>query len=283
MLDKDLQAYWKKIGFMHAPPVSLAGLTQLHQAQHRRLPFENFDVVLQREVQVTPEAIVQKLVYQARGGYCFELNGLLLQVLQASGFEARSALGRVHLSGRASGRGHFILLVTIEGQHWVVDAGFGSHTPRAPLPLVTDQVLWTDQQCFRFIHTEEYGYLLQRCMSVVGTLDERERATFDSDNAEWMNLYSFDLESVCEGDIAYGNFYTSHAPTSVFVTSRIAALPTEAGSITLLNQTVKVVADGETTIIELPEGDAYVEALNTYFGIRLTASFDQFRPLPAII
>ncbi|MGF1688079.1 arylamine N-acetyltransferase [Photobacterium japonica] len=272
MQSNDLHAYLKKTGLHTPPALTLVGLTALHKAQHRCMPFENFDVVLNREVSVEPDAIVQKLVYRARGGYCFELNGLLQQVLKTVGFTARALIGRVHLTGTASGRGHLITLVEIDNQPWIVDAGFGSATPRAPLPLVLDQPLMTDTQCFRFIQTPEYGYMLQLRVAAEFT-DE------SADEYTWSNLYSFDLEAVCRGDITYGNFYSANAPSSVFVTSRISALPTENGIVTLLNNTLKRVENGHSEIIELPDGDAYIAALKTHFGIELDATCDQFRPL----
>ncbi|WP_372836363.1 arylamine N-acetyltransferase [Pontibacterium sp.] len=54
-----------------------------------------------------------KLVNSNRGGYCFELNSLLLLALCHFGFNARPILGRVHLSGEVTGRGHLLILAEL--------------------------------------------------------------------------------------------------------------------------------------------------------------------------
>jgi N-hydroxyarylamine O-acetyltransferase len=48
---------------------TLAGLLGAHMAH---IPFENFDVLLGREVRLDPEGLQAKLVKARRGGYCFE-------------------------------------------------------------------------------------------------------------------------------------------------------------------------------------------------------------------
>ena len=54
--------------------------------------------------------------------------------LKSMGFDVRALLGRVHITGTPTGRGHQIELVTIEGKQWIADVGFGADTPRAPIP-----------------------------------------------------------------------------------------------------------------------------------------------------
>jgi len=80
-------------------------LEVLHRAQAYTIPFENFDILLGRGIALEPAALCDKLVRRARGGYCFELNGLFLLALRAFGFDARALLARVHLTGTPTGRG----------------------------------------------------------------------------------------------------------------------------------------------------------------------------------
>ncbi len=136
MNQTDLQAYLKKVGISQSLNINTDTLLLLHNAQHRRLPFENFDIALGRGISVAEQDIINKLIYRERGGYCYELNALLLNVLKTIGFDARPLLGRVHLSGTPSGRTHQFTLVTMGEDKWIVDVGFGSNTPRAPLPFV---------------------------------------------------------------------------------------------------------------------------------------------------
>ena len=101
-------------------------LHSMHRAQVFKLPFENLDIHLGRGINVNPEAIYNKVVKQPRGGYCFELNGLLLQALTHYGYDAWALLARVHVTGVPGGRTHQITLINLSGQHWIADVGFGA-------------------------------------------------------------------------------------------------------------------------------------------------------------
>ncbi|USD43076.1 arylamine N-acetyltransferase [Vibrio sp. SCSIO 43135] len=267
MNEQQFSAYLEKVGLTHKPSVTMTGLLDLHRAQLLTIPFENFDIALGRGVSLRKEDLYRKLLGQKRGGYCFELNELMFEVLRFIGFEAQRVLARVHLSGEPTGRSHQVTMVELDGEQLLVDNGFGSATPRTPLKLSIDEVIHTDLQTLRFTLDDDFGYMLQ------------QQNTDDSGSLIWKNLYSFDLEHVCEADIRYGNYYVSTYPESHFVTSRIAALPTPDGLITLLNHRIKVVSGGETQEIELASGQSYLDALQRYFSIELDSPYSDLTPI----
>jgi arylamine N-acetyltransferase len=49
------------------------------------VPFENLDIHLGQPISLEPSDLFQKVVSGERGGYCFELNGLLVLVLEDVG------------------------------------------------------------------------------------------------------------------------------------------------------------------------------------------------------
>ncbi|MDA0117738.1 arylamine N-acetyltransferase family protein [Vibrio sp. T11.5] len=257
-----LNQYLAKIGLSYIPQTTIEDLTVLHRAQHRRIPFENFDVALRRTINLSDDALFEKLVLRERGGYCFEVNALLLNALKSLGFDATPLLGRVHLGPEPSGRSHLVSLVVLDGQEWIVDVGFGSHTPRTPIPVVFDREIPTDLQTLRFEQHSLYGAMLQ--------------AKIDD---EWIDLYSLDFTHVCASDIAYGNFYMSTCPDSSFLQKRLATIPTDDGIITLLNSTLKIKANGHIEEKEIAEDESYLMVLKQMFGIELDANFDDFIPL----
>ena len=95
-----------------------------------------------------------------------------------------------------------------------------------------------------------------------------------------IDLYSFDLEYVSPADIELGNYFTSTNPLSLFVRARVAALPVEMGVITLFNNILTKVIDGNQSVQELAEGQAYLNALKDHFGIELESPYDNLRSLP---
>ena len=254
--------YLIRINFHGEVSVNFECLKALHRAQHTCIPFENFDICLGRSIQLDPESIYEKLVRHQRGGYCFELNGLLLMALKAFGFEARPLLGRVHVSGTPTGRSHQITLVNIEDQRWIVDLGFGAESPLMPIPLVFNKPVTFQHQTYRLMDNDWFGYMLQK-----------------KNGETWKNLYSFDLGYVFEMDIKYGNYYTSTHPDSFFKNARIASLPIENGLLTLFNYNFKRLLNGKEEVILLKDDPSYLSILEKEFGIKLNADYKNLKPL----
>ncbi len=253
-----LTHYFNRIGLPKDSTLTIENLKAIHRAQHRTVPFENFDIINGQSIQLSKDVIYDKLVNNKRGGYCHELNGLLFDVLNALGFEVRILLGRVHLSSEPTGRGHRVTLVTIDGQQWLVDAGFGTFTPREPLPIEFDKELTTDFQIFRFLRDEHYGVLLQV-----------------KESGEWLSIYSLDMGYVCQGDLEYANHFSSTHSDSVFTSGAIAALSTTEGINTLSNQQLKIKRDGVTQQITLEDEASYFKALKDYFGLEPNLSYQK--------
>lgn len=240
----------------------LEGLKALQRAQLKNIPFENFDIQLDRSIDLEPAPLYEKLVRRPRGGYCFELNGLFLMALKALGFEARPLLARVHLTGTPSGRGHQISLVDLAGSNWIADVGFGRDTPLGPLLLKLGEVQEFHGHSFRLMDGGKFGTMVQKL-----------------DKNEWRNLYSFDMEHVCRADISYGNHYTSTSPNSFFTSSRVASRPLDDGWAVLFNYRLKFIRNGLEERMILPEGQGYLDALKKYFGIELDAPYEALKPV----
>ncbi|NNF98123.1 MAG: arylamine N-acetyltransferase [Desulfobacteraceae bacterium] len=258
-----LDAYLHRINYSENVDVSPDTLARLHKAHFYTIPFENFDILLGRGVNLDPQLVFNKLVHKKRGGYCFELNGLFLTALQALGFNARALLARVHVTGTPSGRGHQLELVSIDGRDWLADVGFGGNSPRMPIPLELDCPVSTDGQTIRLTDRGHFGIMLQ---------------AFEED--EWTDLYSFNLGHVFPADIAYGNHYTSTHPDTIFTNSRVAGRPLAGGGITLLDRTLKITANGREEVQTLPDSPAYLHAVKKHFGIELDAPYEDLKPLP---
>ncbi|NOT55678.1 MAG: arylamine N-acetyltransferase [Deltaproteobacteria bacterium] len=259
-----LDAYLTRLNYSGSVQPTEDRLEVLHRAQAYAIPFENFDILLGRGITLDPPALWNKLIHHARGGYCFELNGVFLMALQALGFEARALLARVHLVDPPTGRGHQLLLVTMQGKQWIADVGFGGPGLRAPIPFELNRVATHDGQSFRLVDAGPYGIMLQT-----------------QTNAEWQNLYSFDLGQVFPNDIVYGNYFTSTHPSSFFTFARVAALPTPNGRVSLFNHTLRILSPDGEHVQELREGQPYLDALKTHFGIELNVPHEAIRPLLA--
>lgn len=261
--DAQLERYLARVGLERRPAADVDGLGALHRAQFMTIPFENFEIQLGRPVRLGQDELVAKLVDHRRGGYCFELNGLMLMVLHSLGFTARPLLGRVHLRQPVGGRTHQVNLVEIDGQRWIMDVGFGGAAgPRGPLPLEVGHVTEGPGWAFRLVDREPWGLMMQ---------------SLHDDT--WRDAYSFDLGHSILADFVVANHFTSTSPTSHFVTSRIASLPLPDGRVSLADFTLTRTSGSRQATQELAPGPDYLQALDRVFGIELDAHYDELRPL----
>ncbi|WMJ70691.1 arylamine N-acetyltransferase [Stenotrophomonas sp. 24(2023)] len=201
MTTLDVPRYLHRLQLQTAPAVSLSGLTLLQQRHNALLPFETVTSLLRDAVPIDLDSVQRKLLVQGRGGYCFELNGALLALLQALGFDARPLAARVLLSvadGALSARTHLLLRVHLEGDDWLVDAGFGSLTPTVPLRLHDRAVQATPHEAYRIDRDGEDFTLLA----------EGEQG--------WRRLYRFDLQAPEAADNVVANWYVCTHPDSSF-------------------------------------------------------------------
>jgi arylamine N-acetyltransferase len=225
----DLTAYFDRVNYRGAAEPNLAVLQDLVTAHTRSIPFENLDPLLGVAVDdLSPEALVDKLVHRRRGGYCYEQNGLMGYVLAELGFRVRRLAGRVVWMLRPDtptpSQTHTVLAVTFPGSNgsYLVDVGFGGQTPTSPIRLETGTVQQSTREPYR---------LDDRCDGLVLQAQVR---------GEWQPLYEFATGSRPQIDLQVGSWFVSTHPTSHFVTNLMVALATDDARMNL--------ADGKLTI-----------------------------------
>lgn len=83
-----------------------------------------------------PSDIVEKIVKQNRGGYCYELNGLFSLALEAIGFEYDMLFVRPRYNYKdRRPKTHMILSVKTDITKYLTDLGFGGYGPGYPLDI----------------------------------------------------------------------------------------------------------------------------------------------------
>lgn len=254
----DLDRYFARIGYEGPRVASLAVLRELHRLHPLAIPFENLDPLAGRRVSIKLPDIVEKLVTQRRGGYCFEQNTLFAHVLIQLGFAVTPLAARV-LYGQQPGartpRTHMLLRVEAEGDAWLVDVGFGGATLCAPLSLSTEAQQQTPHEPAR-----------------LATLpaDERKLELFDGE--KWIDVYRFESTPAEWVDYEVANWYTSASPESFFTFSLIACIAREGGRAILFNERYSE-RDAQGRVIEertITNGSELARCLRECFGIDLT-------------
>lgn len=205
MQSDEIDAYFQRIGFTGDRDVSLKNLFDMQLLHLQAVPFENLNIHLGRPIVVSDlSAIKQKVLVDKRGGYCFELNQLFLQLLLALGYEVTPRLARVKWmvpEGTHMGLTHLALIVKLDGKRWMVDVGAGPIGCPCPLDLDSDEVISTPYSLHRIVKTSEHDYLLQ-------LLDAHD---------VWAGCYELNDALLSNpADWQIGSYYVSTHPESFF-------------------------------------------------------------------
>jgi len=135
VMQSRLRAYLDRIGYAGPVEPTLPCLTGIHRCHALTIPYENLDIHLGIPIDHGIDAMLDKLVTRKRGGWCYEMNGLLGWALQEIGFDVLRASGGIHCreQGDSVWNNHLVLLVALD-RHYVADLGLGDGM-REPLPL----------------------------------------------------------------------------------------------------------------------------------------------------
>lgn len=259
----DLPAYLTRIRLPARPTLDHHGLHALHRAHRLAIPFENLDVALGRPIRIDTASVFAKLVAGGRGGYCFEHNRLFGDALAALGFAGRTVAGQVLLTGTPTPPGsHAFRLVTLDGQDWIADPGFGaSYAP--PMPLVDGAAAAaSDGARFRLERDGERWTLLRD--GDAGTTDGRGAGE------GWRPQYQFTNIEVGETELAAANAWAQTSPDSRFVRHRIASIVLPRGFARLTDRHYRRQVGAEVSEAEIADPRVYRMRLSLMFGIDLS-------------
>jgi len=246
------------------PKADAQGLALLQRAHRLSIPFENLDVILGRGIAIDSASVFAKLVTARRGGYCFEHNRLFGDALAALGFEARPLLGRVWINrpDAVPNRTHALSLVTIGGQEWIADTGFGgAYCP--PMPLADgEEVEGPDGARHRLARDPLFGWMLER---------EGPPLAEGAPPKGWLKQYSFTSDEVFPADLETSNWWTSTSPMSRFRNFRLASLVLPHGFASLTDRRYHRRAGDTATAGTIDDPRVYRMRMSLMFGIDLSA------------
>lgn len=249
----DLAAYCTRIGYSGPLEPTLETLRALQELHPAAIPFEAIDVLLDRGVDLAPQVVDDKLIARGRGGYCYEQNGLFKRVLEAVGFEVEGLIARVNWQAPPDAPlnppSHMALRVTVGGAAWLVDVGFGSCVPTAPLRLACREPQNTPHEIFR-LTPAMHGLQLEA--SIAG---------------KWQPVYRVVPTPVLDGDYTLHNWFTATHPSSHFRHRLIVTRTTPEARHVLADARLTVRGRDGTVHRETLNADAIERALAERFGL----------------
>jgi N-hydroxyarylamine O-acetyltransferase len=133
---EQLDAYLARIGLARSAQPDVAAFTEIHRAHALGFTWEAIDCFMGWPVSIDPQATWSKVVAGRRGGWCYELNGLLGAALAALGFSVTRLCGGVRREdiGDDMVGNHLTLRVDFGDGPWLAETGLGDALVD-PIPL----------------------------------------------------------------------------------------------------------------------------------------------------
>lgn len=184
---------------------NLQDITALIQAHEQTFAFASLKVLLKEEISLNLENIYESLVEKRRGGYCFEHNKLMYEVLKALGFDVEFYLARVINNTEAEvPQTHRFTLLKYAGEQYIIDVGIGFRSPMVPVKLSVEESYSHLGISYKVIDSGDGTYHL---------------ALYEK--GEWFKATKFDLNPCYEADFEMGHFYSYQHPCAVFVNNLV--------------------------------------------------------------
>lgn len=250
----DFRDYLARIGAEPPRRPSAEGLRQLHRTHLRAVPFENLDIHRGVGIVLERDRILEKIVADRRGGFCYELNTAFHWLLTELGY--RVAFLSAEVARPEGGFGipfdHMALQVEADSGLWLADVGFGDSF-LDPLPLAEGDVHEEPDFLYRLTRYDPYWHL--------------ERASRDGD--DYTVQYRFTTEPRSLSDYGSGCEYHQTSPHSTFTQKVVTTRALENGRLTLTKDRLIVRRGESRTETVLADEKAWLEALERHFQITL--------------
>ncbi|AZA83070.1 N-hydroxyarylamine O-acetyltransferase [Chryseobacterium lactis] len=256
MNQSKLEKYLERIHYSGETRVDMGTLKKIHQLHPQYIPFENIDPYTGIVPSLNSDDLFQKLVMESRGGYCYEQNLLLSEVLKYIGFKVELQLGRVVWKREVesiAARTHLLLIVEMDEQKYLVDCGFGTATLTTPLLLNEEGPQQTPNGLF----------MISRIGNTNALWTWKEK---------WLPIYRFALEHVDPVDVEIANWYLSTHPESNFKKNLILSKVDEKARYTFSNHLLNIRwGAGEKESIPIENNEQLFQMLKDTFGLKENA------------
>lgn len=248
-----IEKYLERIHYSGEVKADMDTLKKIHRLHPAHIPFENIDSYTGKVPSLELNDVFDKLVLQTRGGYCYEQNLLLNDILKYIGFNADIRLARVLWKKdehAEAPRTHLLQTVEYQGEKYLVDCGFGIVTLTSPLLLNEEEPQQTPNGLFKITKNDK-GYILW-------FLKE-----------SWLPVYRFALESAEHADLEIANWYLSTHPQSGFKNNLVLSKADSGARYTYSNHVLNIrYNNGEKKSVSIGDHAALYEMFESVFGLK---------------
>lgn len=216
------------------------------------IAYENLDILDKKPLLLDYDSLFEKIVERKRGGYCFEVNGLLSWFLTEAGFEVKNHFSRfLRDENEIPMRRHRVLSVKCDDGVYFCDIGIGQVAPRYPVKIEEGVVCEQFGEKYKFEKSDVHGWLLT-----------------DFRKGQWNEFLGFTEEPQYDVDFIQPSFYCECHPDSVFNKQPMLAIKTADGRKTIDGMVYKEFVGDELVYIEENiSKERFDELLKTQFNI----------------
>ena len=240
-----LELYGRKLDFSF-----LNDVVARHVA---KFAFSSVGCQLGEDLPLDFDSLNQRLFIQRRGGYCFEQNGFLYEVLEELGFSPKLYLARViYNQDTHLGLTHRISMIEYEEQQYVMDVGFGPTGPAIPVPMLEIESKDRDK-VFRIAEKRLGEYHMQVMK-----------------DGDFFSLYRFELSRYGQADCEIGHFYSHRHPDAAFVNHLVASLIQDHETRSLRDLEYWVISQSDTQNIKINDSEHLWKILVGELGVKIT-------------
>ena len=231
------------------------------QSKHiARYSFNSLAVVLGQDISLEIEAIFSKIVEKQRGGYCFEHNKLVLSVLAELGFDVRLLMAKVVYNRDVDvARTHRITLLNLDGDDYIVDAGFGHFGARYPVKLELGLEQDQGDAIYRIVQDSDDNY----CYQIF-----KDEAFF--------TLYTFNLHRYSEAECLPAHFYSHKSPDAAFVNNMVVCRKFYNDILSLRNNELFRISNEKTITTVITSAKQLHQVLTETFELDLDSAIAEF-------
>lgn len=240
--------------------LDIAFLNELQSKHIAQYSFNSLSVVLGQELPLDVESLFTKIVQRRRGGYCFEHNKLVFSVLATLNFDVRLLLAKVIYNQVIEvARTHRVTLLSLAGEDYIVDTGFGHLGARFPVKIELGLVQYQGNDQYRIIKNikDEYCYQVLK-------------------DDEFFTLYTFDLHNYTESDCLLSHFYSHKHPNAAFVNNLVVCRKFSDEIKSLRNGEYHHLKGDETKTTQLTHVKQLHQLLTEVFQLDIDIAISEF-------
>lgn len=240
---------------LHGRDLDFTFLTDLVRRHVATFAFSSLGCQLGNDLPLDLTSLYQRIVIQRRGGYCFEQNGLLFEILEELGFSPELFLARViYNKDTHPGLTHRLSLIEYGGEQYVLDVGFGYLGPSLPVPMSGSDT-HDGSRTFRIAEPSPGEYHMQVIK-----------------DGDYFSLYRFELARYGQADCELGHFYSHRHPEANFVNHLVASLIGEKEIRSLVDLKYWVIEESTTRTCDIRGPKELERILVDDLGIQVTGA-----------